>query len=365
MRITKVAGVAFMCLIGATNASALDIVITNDDGMESVLSYALYLQLKSAGHRVLISAPVADQSGRGGAIDALRPIGALQSASRGGCVIASTPPAPGVGNLGELGDVGARASWLDASCPADANIFWVNSTPTASALYGFDVAAQARFGRSPDLVISGPNFGNNTGPITNASGTVNAALIALNRGIPAIAVSAAEPTSYRSLRDGTKDSDRELADIVVRLVAVLERSRQHDRKGHVLPLLPEGFGLNVNVPKLTAGTAAALKYRLTDVGSYSMATIVFSEDLCAEPVSRGYLGKACTGAQSPKLAGIGFVLNGQPLPAGLSLLKDANPLAEQKVVDAGEIAVSVMQGTHEAAHGNARRVARQLRGLLK
>jgi 5'-nucleotidase len=365
MQPVKIAVCCMISLLCMANASALDIVITNDDGMESALSYALYMQLKSAGHRVLISAPVADQSGRGGAIDALRPIGALQSASRGGCVMATAPPAPGLGNLGSLGEPGARAPWLDASCPADANVFWVNSTPTTSALYGIDVAAQARFGRSPDLVISGPNYGNNTGYITNASGTVNAALVALNRGIPAIAVSAAEPTSYRSLRDGLTDSDRELADIVVRLVAVLERNRQHDRKGNAVPMLPNGFGLNVNVPKFSPGTAALLRFRLTDIGSYSIATMMFSEDLCAEPLIRGMLGKACAGAPLPKLSGVGFVPNNIPMPAGLSSLADTNPLAEQKIVDAGEIAVSVMQGTHQAEGDSARRVTRQLHGLIK
>jgi hypothetical protein len=130
-------------------------------------------------------------------------------------------------------------------------------------------------------------------------------------------------------------------------------------------MLPEGFGLNVNVPKFSPGTAASLRFRLTDIGRHALATMMFSDDLCAEPLIRGMLGNACAGTPPPKLSGVGFVPNGKPMPAGLSSLADTNPLSEQKLVDAGEIAVSVMQGTHEAEHGNARRAARQLRGLLK
>ena len=67
-------------------------------------------------------------------------------------------------------------------------------------------------------MISGPNFGNNTGLVNNSSGTVNAALIAMNRGIPSIAVSVANPTSYRSFRTGLQPLDLENAEVIVRLV---------------------------------------------------------------------------------------------------------------------------------------------------
>ena len=87
--------------IAVQPARALDIVLTNDDGFESALTYALYQRLLEAGHRVLISASTADQSGRGGSVDFLRPIGPLTAATRGGCVVPpASPPTPGVGNLG-------------------------------------------------------------------------------------------------------------------------------------------------------------------------------------------------------------------------------------------------------------------------
>jgi 5'-nucleotidase len=351
-----------VCVTGVAampTARALDIVVTNDDGMESALSYALYLQLKAAGHRVVVSAPAADQSGRGGALDIMRPIVALPAGTRGGCVLATTPPAPGVGNLGMTGP------WLDASCPHDADIFWVESTPTGSALYGIDVAAQLRFGHAPDLVISGPNFGANTGMITNGSGTVNAALMAVNRGIPAIAVSAEDPTTYRSLRTGVTDADKELAQLVLRLVAAIDQPRAKNRAGVVPPLLPEGLGLNVNVPKFEAGTAAALKFKLTDIATSSQVTPVFMADMCVAELVKTYLAAACQASGDSKLQGVGVVLGGQPIPSGLTARVDNNPRSEQRVLASGVVAVSVMQGTHQATTAGATSATRQLRQLLR
>ena len=350
--------VATAALMTAPGASALDIVLTNDDGFESALTYAVYQRLQAAGHRVLISGATADQSGRGGSLDFLRPIGPLTAPTRGGCVVPpASPPTPGVGNLG----VGAPL--VSADCPADANVFWVSGTPVASALYGIDVAAQARFGKQADLVISGPNFGNNTGLINNSSGTVNAALIAINRGIPAIAVSAADPTTYRSFRTGLLPVDLEIADVVVRLVTALDPGvAGHRRAGS---LLPAGIGLNVNLPKFAAGTAATLPFRLSEVGTAPSVTPVFLTDLCADATAKALLGAACAGATPPKFAGVGLVFNGAPFPAGLSSVTDNDPRSEQNVVNAGAVAVSVIEGNHDASRDARQRVARGLRGLLE
>ena len=359
MRTWRQISICLALLIACRPLRALDIVVTNDDGMESVLSFAVYEQLKLAGHRVLIAAPAFDQSGRGGAINFLKPVPALPGTSRGGCVLGGDVPAPGIGNFG------MGAPFIAAGCPNDANIFWINGTPADSVLYGIDIAAQARWGKSPDLVISGPNFGNNTGAISNASGTVNAALMALNRGLPAIAVSAAEPLAYRSLRAGPRDSDRELATIVLRVVATLERNRARLAHAHSQPpLLPPGLGLNVNVPKSAPGTAARLAYRLSDMGTDYIATTVFSTDLCAAASMRAQLAAACAGTPRPALAGVSLVFKGEPLPAGASSLADANPRAEQKLIDQGVVAISVMQGTHQAESAAARRVGRQLHALV-
>ncbi len=339
----------------APPAFALDVVLTNDDGFESSTTYALYQRLVAAGHRVLISASVADQSGRGGSVDFLRPVLPLSAPSRAGCAKAG---APGVGNLG-LG-----ASFVDtANCPSDANVFWVAGTPVASALHGIDVAAAAVFGKPADLVISGPNFGNNTGLVNNASGTVNAALVALNRGIPAIAVSGPDSTyrSFKDLKDG--DKEYEIADVVVRLVAALDG--HPSRRAHDAPLLPAGLGLNVNLPPFERGAGAALSFRLSRVGTAASVTPVFSADLCADPLAGALLGATCRATPRPKLAGVSVVPYGAPIPPGLASLPDTDPRSEQNVIAGGAVAISVIEGNHDAPRGQAESAVRALRPLLE
>lgn len=349
------AGAALVAaLAGSQGAWALDIVLTNDDGFESALTYAVYQRLNAAGHRVIISASTADQSGRGGSVDFLRPVLPLTAPSRGGCALSG---APGVGNLALGG------AFVSGSCPVDPNVFWVAGTPVASSLYGIDVAAMARWGKQADLVVSGPNFGNNTGLVNNSSGTVNAALIAVNRGIPAIAVSAADPTTYRSFQSPLASTDFELADIVVRVVETLEHSAaRRSNRGNAL--LPQGVGLNVNVPKFQPGSGASLPFRLSEVGVATSAMPYFSADLCADPVAKQLLGPTCAGANPPKLAGVSVAVNGAPLPVGLTSIIDADPRSEQNVVNAGAIAISVIEGNHEAPRQAEKSVAKGLRALV-
>lgn len=358
LRSTLGAALVSTTLAFSQSSAALDIVLTNDDGFESALTYAVYQGLQAAGHRVLISASTADQSGRGGSVDFLRPIAPLTTPTRGGCLVPSaTQSLPGVGSLDSV-----DSALRDPGCPADPNLFWVSGTPVASSLFGIDVAAQSRFGKRPDLVISGPNFGNNTGLINNSSGTVNAALIAINRGIPAIAVSVADPTTYRSFRTGMQPVDSEIASIVVRLVGELEDDAEHRRSAS--SLLPTGIGLNVNVPKFAVGSVASLPFRLSEVGTAASVTPIFLTDLCADATTKAVLGAVCASATPPKLAGVSIVPNGAAFPAGLSSVNDRDPGSEQNVVNAGAIAVSVIEGNHEAIRAVQQRVARSLRGLF-
>jgi 5'-nucleotidase len=59
--------IAAILLAFASPALALNIVVSNDDGLTSNL-VALYTALKSAGHDVIVSVPCTGQSGRGAAI---------------------------------------------------------------------------------------------------------------------------------------------------------------------------------------------------------------------------------------------------------------------------------------------------------
>lgn len=197
-------------------AQALNILLTNDDGYDSHNIRALYVALKSAGHQVAISAPKEDQSGKSSSITFLAPAE--------------------VGREGEGSD-----------------IYYVGGTPVMALLHGVDVLSDT----APDLVVSGPNEGHNLGTVTNTSGTVGAAVMALKRGIPAIAVSAD--------RNEQSSPPAAIADVVVKLVSQLEENSKGER------LLPKGVALNVNLPPLQKGQGASLVkgIKYTSVSDYS------------------------------------------------------------------------------------------------
>jgi 5'-nucleotidase len=331
VQVLRCALLAAPLAVATAQSQAMNIVITNDDGTESSSIHALYQQLTAAGHNVIISSVVCDNSGKGGGLDFLRPIGPLTATncggmpSRGGTLPAG---APGIGTL-----------------PNMPYAYYVNNTPVAATLYGIDVAAIKAFGRAPDLVISGPNYGNNTGLSGNGSGTVNAALFAVNCGIPAIAVSAAQPQDYRPFSLLAKDDpEYEVADVVVKLVAELEKRKAVGGDA----LLPPGVGLNVNLPKFAKGAAATLPVKFSKLGLATVALPYFVDDLSKDALAQSYLARAFP-AGVPAYPGVTLALSPATVPAGLVHVPDADPESEQNVVNGGAIAVSAMQGTHKAS----------------
>jgi 5'-nucleotidase len=131
---------------------SLNIVITNDDGFETDLIQSLFFGLQNAGHSVIMSAPYTGQSGTSGLIDFLRPILPTSADSPKKTIKAG---APGVGPT-TLADMQ----------------YYVNGAVTGAVLNGIDVLAPKFFAGPVDLVISGPNEGNNVGLLTPHSGTV-------------------------------------------------------------------------------------------------------------------------------------------------------------------------------------------------
>ena len=153
-------------LLTAFSASSwsLNIVLSNDDSYATDNIKVAFEQLTAAGHDVIMSAPCLGQSGKAGSINFLKGVHVEEVASNQYCV----------------GDTDTSAASED----------FVSGTPVMAALYGIDVVAKAKWGSYPDLVVSGPNEGNNLGYITNTSGTLGAANIAIARNIPTIAISA-------------------------------------------------------------------------------------------------------------------------------------------------------------------------------
>lgn len=311
---------------------ALNIVLSNDDGFESANIHALYVKLKAAGYDVVLSGPAQNNSGKGGAMNFLQPITPLSRDTRFGTIKAG---APGVGVE-----------------PDDADIHYVDGTPVMAMLYGIDVLAPQRWGKQPDLVISGPNEGGNLGMINPSSGTFNNAVYAVNRGIPAIAVSAASITgrSYTALTDDA--SEYELADLVIKLVAQLDANKGSDGR-----LLPLGVGLNVNVPNFAAGTSSALKFQFARMGLATDYQPVFYASLADSPNAVQY------GAGVP-YPGISIVSRDVTPPTGVMLPHDTAATSEANVLATGAIPVTVFEGIPQARRSNEDLVKIRLQSLL-
>ena len=311
-------------------AHALNILLCNDDGITAANVRALKQKLSAAGHSVLLTAPVDNQSGRGGFIAFLQPVPPLTGNERGARALALPAGTPGVG-----------------TDPSDPDVHYVNGTPVAACLYGIDVQAPAKWGVAPDLVISGPNEGNNTGHITASSGTFNNLLYAINRGLPAIAVSDAV-TTQRTWSTALPPTDRtfEVADIVLRLIDdVLDAKppRHHAERRPARRLLPEGLGLNVNVPAFATGNGATLPFALTQIGVATAFAPAFYERLSDSPL-------AVASGVNVAAPGISLTSGGTLLPGGTVVPKDEAARSEGNVVAQGSaITLSPVQGVPEAS----------------
>ncbi len=131
------------------------IIVTNDDGIDSLGLHALAKALHISGHEVVIVAPDRDYSGYGAAL----------------------------GPLHLTNQVAFEARAIEALVGVEA--YAVDGPPGLCAFS----AALGGFGAKPDLVVSGINAGANMGRAVLFSGTVGAALTAVQFGIPAMAVS--------------------------------------------------------------------------------------------------------------------------------------------------------------------------------
>lgn len=286
-------------------AAARNIVITNDDGLTSNV-VALYEALKAAGHDVVVSVPCVNQSGQGAALGIARPIAPLK--------------APCLNDAAKPGDPGA-GPMTRAGLPAG-DFHYVDGTPVAALLHGLEVVAKARWGEAPDLVLSGPNEGQNVGAIILSSGTVSAAQYAAVMGIPAIALSAGANSEAASLDNPVSDAAAQRSR---ELVAHLEA------RAGAGPLLPPGLALNVNFPDQPSGAA----WQLTEIGTYNAYKVGFTTDMAASASPMMQMMAKSRGMEVPALPGVSFDFNtAAPAPEQMD---------DESVVYRKAIAVSPMQ----------------------
>ncbi len=131
------------------------ILFTNDDGIQSPGLLAVVQAFKGLGERLVV-APKEQQSGMGRSLP-------ISSSGR------ITP--------------------YDEMSDDDLTAFAVEGTPAQTVQHGVMELAPRR----PDLVVSGINYGENTGNGVTISGTVGAAIEAASMNIPAIAISQQTP----------------------------------------------------------------------------------------------------------------------------------------------------------------------------
>ena len=293
------------------SASALNILLSNDDGLTSNIK-ALYMALKTAGHDVIVSAPCQGQSGMGAAVKFLKPIKPLTAACLNN---AGSPGDPGVG------PVTKKPKAFDYQ-----DFFYVNGTPILATAYGLDILALTA-GNGSDLVVSGPNQGQNVGSIVISSGTVGNVQFAASRGVPAIAFSAGLSTEGEADKSGNH-IDNPLSLIVAdHAVTLLNELMKKADKG---PILPAGLALNVNFPEIITPSS---KWSFSRIGSYNFYKPVFTENLSKDPLARG------SGLKTAVFPGISLNFNSEkPGP---------DQLEDEAVVYKNKIAVSAMQVAFE------------------
>lgn len=231
--------------------AGLRVLLTNDDSMQAAKAsnsdglglYELRRALCAAGADVVVMAPWQVQSGKGTAVSnggtlTLSRRTDLPAGYRGDCAGAPSG-APVYGVCLATGPCGPDSP---SATPVD----------TVKLALRAGLAAKAGWTDGPDVVATGINSGPNVSAQVNDSGTVGAALAAVEEGVPAVALSSTGDDSgaYFPLADY-----RAAADYAARLLAGL----------HGRGLLTARLALKVDYPDITGGRPAG-PARWTTVG---------------------------------------------------------------------------------------------------
>ncbi|MFY0732387.1 5'/3'-nucleotidase SurE [Pseudomonas sp. NFX15] len=231
------------------HANALNILLTNDDGCRAPGIDAMYRALTAAGHKVTLVGPLNDSSGISAA-----------SVVVPGQALAVTELAPGRFCVGPPDGYTPPAGKTSAI-----------GTPVDAVNVGLDVILKDS---PPDLVVSGSNFGENVGPLTQMSGTLNAAVRAMLKGIAAVAVSTGidmdliirdQQAGYRKTLAAMDDTARFAVKVIEQASLAGTAARQacaqsnHSCELNVLGL-PGVSGLNLNYPPLPPGEVKGVSF---------------------------------------------------------------------------------------------------------
>lgn len=216
-------------LLPALPAFALNIVLTNDDGWDSIGIQAMKDALVLSGHEVYLAASLTQQSGSSAAIN-IQSLEVIKQKSTDGALEFSVALPDGV----------------------------TGAEPATCAAVGIGIAT-ADLGSPPDLVISGINSGQNLGAATQVSGTVGAATAAMSSGLggyqlPAIAIST-DPVCSGSSEQCDEANSQQYTRVAGWVAGFVDELEQRAKNG---PLMPAGYGVNVNYPPLVSPVGAKL-----------------------------------------------------------------------------------------------------------
>jgi len=246
-------------------------VVTNDDGIDSPGLHALARALHTCGHEVVIVAPMRDYSGFGAALGPLHLTGQIAFEAR---------------ELEEL--IGVEAYAVDG--PPGLCAF-------SSVLGGF--------GGPPDILVSGINVGANLGRAVLFSGTVGAALTAVQFGIPAMAISL-----------GARGDDERHWDTAAVCAASLVHSVHASGT----------FGaLNVNVPNVRPYAIRGMKPASLALHGTVQARM--------DETSPGTLELNFERSEPPEGTDVALLIDGWVTLSLVSTPRDADPDALQTIVD--------------------------------
>ncbi|KAA1132595.1 hypothetical protein PGTUg99_011408 [Puccinia graminis f. sp. tritici] len=229
-------------------SSALNILQGNDDGWAECNIRTLYKVLKQRGHQTIISAPVRNKSGTGSRSTEWTPLrepGEYDTVPVG---------APGVGHD-----------------PADPRVWYVNAFPLDGIRFGLDTLTARFYGGMPDLIVTGPNVGKNTGLQDRFSGTLGAAAFGSRQGVTAIAISADDDNRHGYQTGDSEEKSSEIyAKATMRVLDEFILKMENTAEGPPNDfVVPAGCVLNINLqragPQTDCRSAHDYRFVLTTI----------------------------------------------------------------------------------------------------
>ncbi|GGV27151.1 stationary phase survival protein SurE [Streptomyces longisporoflavus] len=217
--------------------TGLRVLLSNDDSMQMARPdasdgkglYEVRRALCAAGADVVVMAPWANQSGAG------------TSATSGGRLTVERRTALPAGYANDCsGAPGGGAVYGVCKGAAPCGTSTPSATPADTVRLGINggLAAKAGWKDGPDLVVTGSNFGPNVASVVNESGTLGAALAAIDEGVPAVALNSAYAPAVADSFEVADHTYRRTATFGAEFIVGL---RERD-------LLASKYVINVNYP---------------------------------------------------------------------------------------------------------------------